>query len=303
MSLIYLDKSFLASLSYAICAIFLLPPLSNLLLKILKKPISKKIKIILLIFFFILGAKYTPQIETNSNLSKIKPTEKIGIKKINKKITPDKKLTPTKILTPTKTPTPTLILYPVAKVIDGDTIRVKIDNNFQTIRLIGINAPESVDPRKPVECFGREAANKAKEILSGKKVRLEKDPTQGDKDKYNRLLRYVFLEDGTNFNKLMILEGYAHEYTYIIPYRYQQEFKEAEKFARENKKGLWADNACVINPTTPPQKESSGSYICDCSKTCSQISSCNEAYYQLNTCGCTARDADHDGIPCENICF
>ncbi|MBI4089572.1 MAG: thermonuclease family protein [Candidatus Levybacteria bacterium] len=135
--------------------------------------------------------------------------------------------------------------FKVTKVVDGDTIKVLVNNKEETVRLIGIDTPEVVDPRKTVECFGIEASNKAKEILNGKNVRLESDSTQGNKDKYGRLLRYVFLEDYTNFNKFMILEGYAHEYTYNSnPYKYQLEFKIAERQARENKKGLWADNIC-----------------------------------------------------------
>lgn len=135
--------------------------------------------------------------------------------------------------------------YDVVKVVDGDTIDVKINGKVQRIRLIGINTPESVDPRKPVECFGKEASNKAKEILQSKRVKLEADMSQDDQDKYHRLLRYVFLEDGTNFNRLMISEGYAFEYTYYLPYKYQTEFKQAEKEAREAKKGLWANNTCT----------------------------------------------------------
>lgn len=134
--------------------------------------------------------------------------------------------------------------YKVVRVIDGDTILVYINGKNQSVRLIGINAPETNDPRKKVECFGKEAKEKAIELLTDKNVRLIKDPTQGDKDKYQRLLRYVFLEDGTNFNKLMIEEGYAFEYTYNIPYQYQKEFKLAQKEAEKNKKGLWADNVC-----------------------------------------------------------
>lgn len=135
--------------------------------------------------------------------------------------------------------------YKVIKVVDGDTIKVEINGKSETVRLIGIDTPEVVDPRKPVQCFGKEASNKAKEILEGKVVRLESDITQGDRDKYQRLLRFVFLEDGTNFNKYMISEGFAHEYTYRSnPYKYQEEFIEAENQARELKKGLWADDAC-----------------------------------------------------------
>jgi len=136
------------------------------------------------------------------------------------------------------------IFYSVVRVIDGDTFVVNIDGKKETVRLIGVNSPEVNDPRKPVECFGIEASNKAKEILTGKKVRLEADPTQGDRDKYGRLLRYVFLEDGTNFNQLMIEQGYAFEYTYHFPYRYQKEFKEAQKKAEAEGRGLWEKGRC-----------------------------------------------------------
>ncbi len=131
------------------------------------------------------------------------------------------------------------ILYEVVKVVDGDTLDVLIEGKVERLRLIGINTPETVDPRKTVECFGVEASNKAKSLLTGKKIYLEKDTSQGERDKYNRLLRYVFLEDGTNFNLLMIREGYAYEYTYDVPYLYQTEFKNTQKEASIRKVGLW----------------------------------------------------------------
>lgn len=135
-------------------------------------------------------------------------------------------------------------LLTVVKVVDGDTIHVVLDGKKQAIRMIGMDTPEVVDPRKPVQCFGKEASNRAKELLTEKMVKLENDPTQGDKDKYGRLLRYIFLEDGTNFNKKMIEEGYAHEYTYNLPYKYRDEFKQAERDARLAKRGLWGDGVC-----------------------------------------------------------
>jgi hypothetical protein len=96
-----------------------------------------------------------------------------------------------------------------------------------------------------VQCFGKESSDKTKEILTGKKVAMEADGTQGERDQYGRLLRYVFLEDGTFFNQKMIEEGYAQQYTYQSkPYKYQTQFKEAEKSARENKLGLWAQDTC-----------------------------------------------------------
>ncbi|MEK9207587.1 MAG: thermonuclease family protein, partial [Patescibacteria group bacterium] len=122
--------------------------------------------------------------------------------------------------------------YKVIKVVDGDTIDVDINGEISRLRLIGIDTPETVDPRKPVQCFGREASNKAKELLQGQFIFLESDETQGERDKYKRLLRYVFLPDGRNFNLLMISSGYAHEYTYDEPYKYQADFKQAEIDAR-----------------------------------------------------------------------
>ncbi|HBI17690.1 MAG TPA: hypothetical protein DDY52_06145 [Candidatus Moranbacteria bacterium] len=209
--------------------------------------------------------------------------------------------------------------FKVLNVVDGDTLSVEINGKKEVLRLIGINTPETVDPRKPVECFGQEASKKAKEILTGKMVRLENDETQGERDKYNRLLRYLYLEDGTNFNKLMIEEGYAYEYTYSTPYKYQADFKTAQQKAERENRGLWADDTCDGKLTTevdeitientsapiivaPANNESSGEYACNCSKTCPQMESCAEAQYQLNTCGCTKRDADKDGIACDADC-
>lgn len=135
--------------------------------------------------------------------------------------------------------------YRVIKVVDGDTIEVSIGNQPEKIRFIGIDTPETVDPRKTVQCFGLEASNKTKELLTGKRVLLEADPTQGNRDKYKRLLRYVYILDGTMVNKLLIEQGFAHEYTYMSnPYKYQAEFKAAQKSARGNKRGLWGDNIC-----------------------------------------------------------
>ncbi len=134
----------------------------------------------------------------------------------------------------------------VTRVVDGDTITGNYNGNKVTVRMIGVDTPETVDPRRAVQCFGKEASAKTTELLAGQTVILKSDPTQGDVDKYNRALRYVFLQDGTHINELLIREGYAHEYTYQSkPYHYQEEFKAAEKIAREQKRGLWADGVCT----------------------------------------------------------
>jgi len=114
-------------------------------------------------------------------------------------------------------------------VVDGDTIKIE---TLGTLRLIGIDTPEIVDPRKPVQCFALEASNKAKELLNGAQVYLEFDPTQGRLDKYGRTLAYVYRSDGLFFNKEMIAQGYAFEYTYNTPYKYQGTFKSVEDTAR-----------------------------------------------------------------------
>lgn len=132
--------------------------------------------------------------------------------------------------------------YLVLAVIDGDTIEVKIDSQRERIRLIGVNSPEINDQRKIVGCMGRLAKEKLKKILIGKKVFLKGDPSQGNRDRYNRLLRYVFLEDGININYWLIKEGYAYEYTYRFPYLYQMDFQEAQRKAQKEKKGLWSEN-------------------------------------------------------------
>lgn len=136
-----------------------------------------------------------------------------------------------------------VVYYEVVNVVDGDTIDVNINGTIERVRLIGIDTPELVDFRQPIECFAQEASNQAKEVLAGQKVRLEPDITQGDEDKYGRLLRYIFLSDGTNFNQLMIEQGFAHEYTYDLPYLYQDNFKQAENYAKDNSLGLWG-NTC-----------------------------------------------------------
>ena len=113
-----------------------------------------------------------------------------------------------------------------------------------TIRVIGIDTPETVDPRRPVQCFGAEASARAHALLDGKSVSLEFDASQGREDRYGRTLAYVWLPDGRSFNETMIAEGYAHEYTYDTPYRYQHAYRQAETEARRADRGLWAPGVC-----------------------------------------------------------
>jgi micrococcal nuclease len=107
----------------------------------------------------------------------------------------------------------------VVHVVDGDTVDVDFDDGrTERLRLIGIDTPEIVDPRKPVQCFGRGASAHAHELLDGQTVSLELDASQGERDTYGRLLAYIWLPDGRNFGEVMIADGHAHEYTYDLPY-------------------------------------------------------------------------------------
>jgi micrococcal nuclease len=135
--------------------------------------------------------------------------------------------------------------FAVVKVVDGDTIHVDANGQRLKVRMIGLDTPETVDPRKPVQCFGLEASAQAKTILGGQSVYLETDPSQDTIDRFGRTLAYVWIESGRLFNLDMITDGYAFEYTYDLPYRYQADFKAAEADASANDRGLWSSNACA----------------------------------------------------------
>ncbi|KKT35217.1 MAG: Micrococcal nuclease [Parcubacteria group bacterium GW2011_GWA2_44_12] len=178
-------------------------------------------------------------------------------------------------------------LYPVVKVIDGDTLSVDIDGKIEVLRLMGINTPETVDPRKQVECFGTEASAKAKESLTGQRIRLEGDTTQGERDKYD--------------------------------------INQAEQEARGNKRGLWADDTCDGKLTAPTssqsvsQQEQEGTTptpiipsisTCECESNkynCPDFKTHAEAQAVYECClkkvGIDAHrlDQDKDGLACEGL--
>ncbi len=124
----------------------------------------------------------------------------------------------------------------VVRVIDGDTFEIE---GGKKVRLIGVDTPESVHPDAARNTeFGKKAAEFTKKTIEGKKVLLFKDVSETDK--YGRLLRYVYLEDGTFFNELLVREGYAMVSTYPPDVKFADLFLEAQQYARENNKGLWA---------------------------------------------------------------
>lgn len=131
----------------------------------------------------------------------------------------------------------------VVRGVDGDTIEVEWPSTSsgnmarERVRYIGVNTPESVDPRRKVQCFGKEAAAYNKKLVLGKRVRLE--PDVEDRDKYGRLLRYVWLGD-TMVNEQLMQDGYAQLMTIPPNVKYVELFKQAQTAAREAKRGLWA---------------------------------------------------------------
>lgn len=147
-------------------------------------------------------------------------------------------------------------LYKVLRVVDGDTIVVDVDGKSESVRMIGVDTPEINDSRTGVQCFAKEASEKTKALVTGKSIRLEKDESQGDRDKYKRLLGYVFLENGAFVNKALIAGGYAHEYTYDGAYKYQKQFKAAQAEAKEGEAGLWAPDACPDEKPAPRASKS-----------------------------------------------
>ncbi len=157
---------------------------------------------------------------------------------------------PTSLPSLTETPIPSSIsgTFKVTRAVDGDTIEIE---GGEKVRYIGIDTPETVDPRKPVQCFGIEASKKNKELVEGKTVRLEKDIT--DRDKYSRLLRYVWVDD-LFVNLELVKQGFATSYTYPPDIKYQEEFLAAEREARENKFGLWEACPVVASPTVQAQE-------------------------------------------------
>jgi micrococcal nuclease len=142
----------------------------------------------------------------------------------------------------------------VLRAVDGDTIEVEVTARVEgpgagdaavgetlAVRLLGIDTPESVSPREPVECYGREAAAATAALLEGATVKLVKDVEE--RDGFDRLLRYVYV--GAELaNARLVANGYAHSYAYPPNIRHSELFVQLESAARENDRGLWAAETC-----------------------------------------------------------
>lgn len=136
----------------------------------------------------------------------------------------------------------------VLSVVDGDVIDVLVEGIRERVRYIGVDAPETKHPSRPVQCFGPEAAAKNAELLSDGLVELEKDTT--DRDRYGRLLRYVWIGESM-VNAALVADGYAQVANYEPDLKYSVQLLELQAAARQAGRGLWT--ACPgLEP--PPAK-------------------------------------------------
>ncbi len=130
--------------------------------------------------------------------------------------------------------------YRVTEFADGDTISVDMDGKTERIRMIGVDTPETHDPRKAVQCFGQAASDFTKNLIGTSPVRLESDALSSNRDRYDRLLRYVYLPDGRLVEEEIIARGYGFAYI-SFPFTKSDHFKQLETEARAGNKGLWSN--------------------------------------------------------------
>lgn len=127
----------------------------------------------------------------------------------------------------------------VVAVIDGDTIDVQTSAGVERVRIIGIDTPELGYDGEPDECWAAEARDALADRIDGQAVELHADASQGDVDAYDRLLRHVELDDGTQVGQWLLEAGAAYEYTYDQPYEHRDDYLAAEAAASASGAGLW----------------------------------------------------------------
>lgn len=161
--------------------------------------------------------------------------------------------------TPTTPPTPTPSTAPttdepaqgqvvrVVGVIDGDTLRVSVDGVTEQLRIIGIDAPEL----RGDECFAQRAASRMQSLVQSRDVRIIADPTQDDRDRYDRILRHVLTLEDINVAETLVAEGLAKEYTYDQPYAGRNAYLHAQDRARDQRVGIWS-GACDVQAAPTP---------------------------------------------------
>ena len=207
-------------------------------------------------------------------------------------------------------------LFTVTEVVDGDTVH--LDKPGETsVRIIGIETPETVHPTEPVECGGPTASKAAERLLAGRQVRLVFDATQGRTDAYGRILGYIDVPGSGDYGLRMIERGYAAEYTYDSAYRRQHRYRAAERRARDDAQGVWGRCGGVDRPleqpTTEPEPEAQAPPAAGSAAGCAAgYRPCVPSYPPDLDCGDVdgpititgddphGFDADGDGIGCDS---
>jgi micrococcal nuclease len=127
----------------------------------------------------------------------------------------------------------------VERVVDGDTIHVRLGGRSETVRYIGVDTPESVRPGTPVQCFAKAASSANERLVAGRRVRVEVG--EEARDRYGRLLAYVRrASDGAMVNAALVRDGYARTLTIPPNDRYARRFSELQREARRAGRGLWS---------------------------------------------------------------
>ena len=220
------------------------------------KPLTKGILAALVVILFYATIFSIVTTETNSNTVNIQnllnsvTTENINLNNTTNQsvvnttneTTPNEQTnnttsTPSNNISSSNTSSQASTTYTVIRVVDGDTFKINYNGKEESVRLIGVDTPESVHPdaEKNTE-FGKTASNFSKNYLEGKEVTLEFDVQE--RDQYGRLLAYVYL-NGIMYNKTLLEEGYAKIATYPPNVKYVDDFTTIQEEARNNKKGLW----------------------------------------------------------------
>ncbi len=140
------------------------------------------------------------------------------------------------------------VSYAVKQFVDGDTVLVDMGGTEEKIRFIGIDTPETHKENTPVQCYGPAAAAYTKNRVGTQRIRLVSDTLTTNRDRYDRLLRYVYLEDGSNLNLELVQKGYA--FAYAFPFAKSRDFNIAMEQAQQSEAGLWGACTPYQDPKT-----------------------------------------------------
>lgn len=140
----------------------------------------------------------------------------------------------------------------VVSVTDGDTIRVRYQGRSTPVRLIGLDAPET----RPRQCYGTQSTARMKRLTTGGSVWIKTDRSQGNRDRYGRLLRHLYSPGGRSLAVIQIQEGFAREYAYGRAYSGRSTHRRAQAIAKAHERGLWRSCAAPKPPTVTPRPTS-----------------------------------------------